>query len=438
MRPSKRTPDRHPVRPTAGWLAVLVLLALAGPPAGGDPPAGYYATVDSTNAATLRTTLHEAIDDHTRISYANTWAVLEEADQDPNDAGHILDLYKNASYEKVAADRPYQREHTWPNSYGFPHDVVSNYPYPDCHALFLADGSYNASRSNNPFRFCDDQCTEKPTEVNNGQGGGSGVYPGNSNWRTGSGTDGTWETWSGRRGDVARALFYLDVRYEGGTHGGTGYPEPNLYLTDDPNMIATSGGVNASVAYMGMLSVLRQWAAQDPVDGLERHRNDVVFAAQGNRNPFIDHPEWVECLYGGVCAGGGEPLELLGGRFRITVAWDTPQGGSGVGHPVALTDETGYFWFFQQQNVEVLVKVHDACNPPFNHFWVFAAGLTNVHVVLTVEDTVGQAVHTYENTQGTPFAPIQDTGTFATCDAGSGTAPTAEFQGSYRRSLSTD
>lgn len=99
----------------------------------------------------------------------------------------------------------------------------------DCHALFLADGGYNASRSNNPFRTCNPACTEKPTDLNNGQGGGSGVYPGNSNWRTGSGPTGMWETWIGRRGDVARALFYLDVRYEGGAHGGTGYAEPNLH-----------------------------------------------------------------------------------------------------------------------------------------------------------------------------------------------------------------
>lgn len=102
------------------------------------------------------------------------------------------------------------------------------------------------------------------------------MYPGNSNWRVGSGSTGSWETWRGRRGDVARALFYLDIRYEGGTHGDTGVSEPDLILTNDGSLIATSGGVNASVAYMGILSTLLAWHVEDPVDDRERDRNQVV------------------------------------------------------------------------------------------------------------------------------------------------------------------
>ena len=52
-----------------------------------------------------------------------------------------------------------------------------------------------------------------------------------------------------------------------------------------------------------MLSVLLQWHEQDPVDDLERHRNDAVFTHQGNRNPFIDHPEWVRCIFANDCGG---------------------------------------------------------------------------------------------------------------------------------------
>ncbi len=174
-------------------------------------PTGYYGTVDASNSTTLRTTLHAVIDDHTRIRYRgaspNTWDVLELADEDPNDAGRILDVYKNASYPKFGeGNKFYQREHTWPSSFGFPGDNSQNYPYSDCHMLFLCDGGYNAARSNHPYRICSDACSEKTTLVNNGQGGGSGEYPGNSNWRTGSHATGTWETWIGRHGDVARAL----------------------------------------------------------------------------------------------------------------------------------------------------------------------------------------------------------------------------------------
>ena len=263
-------------------------------PAGAPP--GYYDPVDTTNAATLRATLHDLIDDHTRFPYTSTatdtWDILELADQDPNNPANILDVYKNASYLKHGAGNDfYQREHTWPSSYGFPDDNSQNYPYTDCHHLFLCYGSYNASRSNKPYRYCDTACTEKPTDINNGQGGGSGTYPGNSNWTSGLNTAGTWETWKGRRGDVARALFYMDVRYEGGTHGVTGAIEPDLILTDDEAAIQTGS------TYMGMLSVLLQWHLEDPVDALEQARNDVIYGRQENRNPFIDHPEWVELVF---------------------------------------------------------------------------------------------------------------------------------------------
>ncbi len=142
--------------------------------------------------------------------------------------------------------------------------------------------------------------TERPTDVNNGQGGGMGVYAGNSNWRIGSGSTGTWETWIGRRGDVARGLFYLDIRYEGGTHGITLAPEPDLILTDNTSLIQTTGS-NASIAYMGLLTDLLAWHYEDPVSVVEVHRNNVVASFQGNRNPFIDHPEWVGCLYLNIC-----------------------------------------------------------------------------------------------------------------------------------------
>ncbi len=271
------------------------------------PPAGYYDSIDDTSSATLRSTLHQAIDDHIRFPYTSsstdTWDILEMADEDPADESRILDVYKNASYAKEGGGNDfYNREHTWPNSYGFPDDVSTNLPYTDCHGLFLSDSGYNSSRGNNPYRACPAGCAERPTEANNGQGGGTGTYPGNSNWRTGSGSTGSWETWIGRRGDVARAQFYLDIRYEGGTHGGTGAAEPDLILTDDGSLIQTSGGVNAAVAYMGLLADLLAWHVEDPVSDEEVWRNEVVYMFQGNRNPLIDHPEWVRCLFLDECA----------------------------------------------------------------------------------------------------------------------------------------
>src|SRR5262245_13904143 len=88
------------------------------------------------------------------------------------------------------------------------------------------------------------------------------------------------------------------------------------------------------------------------------------------------------------------------------------------GHPVSLTRDAGYFWFFDPNNVEVVVKVLDGC-PVNGRRWVFAAGLTDVHVVLIVTDTQTGASKTYVNPIGTAFLPIQDTDAFSTCSAGS-------------------
>ena len=277
------------------------------------PPADYYNSVDPTNTATLRLTLHEVIDDHTRFPYTSTatdtWDILEAADEDSSNPTNILDLYRNTSLAKEGGGNSfYNREHSWPKSYGFPDNVSSNYPYTDCHALFLCDSSYNSSRSNKPYQFCSAACSEKPTEESNGTGGGMSTYPGNSNWTSGSHENGSWETWKGRRGDVARALFYLDVRYEGGLHGDTNAAEPDLILTDALALIAASNThENEDVAHMGMLSVLLQWHEQDPVDERERRRNNVVFGFQRNRNPFIDHPEWVRCIFANDCDGDVQP-----------------------------------------------------------------------------------------------------------------------------------
>jgi endonuclease I len=262
---------------------------------------GYYGSVVTSSASALRSSLHPVIDDHTKIPYTasttDTWDVLNIADQDPLNTGRILDIYKNAPYTKSAGGNDfYNREHTWPNSLGFPSDGATNYAYTDLHMLMASDIAYNSARSNKPYDNCASGCTEYTTQSYNGAGGGSGTYPGNSNWTNAS----VFQVWSKLKGNVARAMFYMDLRYEGGTHGVSGAAEPDLRLTDTMSLITQSGG-NASVAYMGRLATLLQWHQQDPVDAAELLRNEVIQTYQGNRNPFVDHPEWVACIYQGVC-----------------------------------------------------------------------------------------------------------------------------------------
>lgn len=292
--------------------------------AGEGGESNYYQGVDASTSATLRSTLHEIIDDHERFPYTSsmtdTWDILEIADEDPGNPEHVITVYRNASYAKVGRGNDnYNREHIWPRSYGYPDDRNDNYPFTDAHMLFLADSGYNSSRSNHPFDHCSSACSEKPTVANNGRGGLGGGYPGDSNWRTGAYTQGTWEVWNGRRGDIARAMFYADLRYEGGTHGLSNVSEPDLILTDDRDLMERSNtGENEAIAYMGLRSVLLQWHEEDPVDDHERLRNDAVAAFQGNRNPFVDHPEWVSCLYKGLCP---ETFRINSG---ISDAWFDP------------------------------------------------------------------------------------------------------------------
>jgi hypothetical protein len=112
-----------------------------------------------------------------------------------------------------------------------------------------------------------------------------------------------------------------------------------------------------------------------------------------------------------ACAAGPTTLCLNGGRFQVETRWTTSAGQTGAGQAVALTADTGYFWFFSPGNVELVVKAVTGC--AFNsHYWVFAGGLTDVQVVLTVTDTLTGAVRTYANPQGTAFQPIQDTSAF--------------------------
>ena len=106
---------------------------------------------------------------------------------------------------------------------------------------------------------------------------------------------------------------------------------------------------------------------------------------------------------------------LQNGRFRVTADWENFVGGEGEAHAILGTNESGEFWFFGPNNTELLVKVIDACGEPLPRYWVFAAGLTNVGVTLTVEDLEAELEHEYESPLGTAFAPILDVDTFATC-----------------------
>ncbi len=111
-----------------------------------------------------------------------------------------------------------------------------------------------------------------------------------------------------------------------------------------------------------------------------------------------------------ACRSHASALCLAGSRFEVTVAWKDPFGNTGVGNARALTSDTGWFWFFDPANTELVVKVLDARGVN-GKFWVFFGALSNVEYTVTVTDTQTGQVRRYTNPQGV-FASVGDTDAF--------------------------
>src|SRR5262249_20106166 len=127
------------------------------------------------------------------------------------------------------------------------------------------------------------------------------------------------------------------------------------------------------------------------------------------------------------CAAGPSTLCLSGERFSVSVQWKDFQGRTGQGQAVRLTTDTGYFWFFNAANCELVVKVLDA-RAINQRFWVFFGALSNVEYTLSVTDTATGAAKNYVNPSG-QFASVGDTSAFSGA-AGGATAATVAAVGS--------
>ena len=137
---------------------------------------------------------------------------------------------------------------------------------------------------------------------------------------------------------------------------------------------------------------------------------DTASAEVASTIPVGSSPFGISNFLGCGTAGS---LCLVGERFRVDVSFRT-DGPFAPAASEQLTEETGYFWFFSRSNVELVVKVLDACSG-YDRFWVFAGGLTDVEVEIRVTDTLTGLVRDYRNPPKTAFQPIQDTDAFATC-----------------------
>ncbi|MDQ8012122.1 MAG: endonuclease [Flavobacterium nitrogenifigens] len=252
-------------------------------------PSGYYSTATGTGY-TLKTQLYNIIKGHTDNGYAGLYTTYQTSDVDnfyEND-GTVLDMYsENPSgtdpytYTTGTTQRCgsysvegdcYNREHIIPQS-------VFNEQSPmvaDAHFITPTDGKVNGIRSNYPHG---NVSSATYTSQNGSKLGSSAV----------SGYSGTvFEPINDFKGDIARMYFYFATRYEN-TVAGYSY--------------AMFNGSSNQVFTTAFLNMLLAWHAQDPVSAREIARNNAIYSRQNNRNPFIDHPEYVNQIWGGTPSG---------------------------------------------------------------------------------------------------------------------------------------
>ncbi|WP_329376456.1 endonuclease [Streptomyces sp. NBC_01351] len=224
----------------------------------------YYAPAEGKTGAALKTALHHIIKVQSKVSYDGVWNALKVTDQDPANPNNVILVYSGRSQSKSTNGgdpNDWNREHVWAKSHG--NFGTATGPGTDLHHLRPEDVTVNSTRGNKDFDLGGGPVSEAPGSLTDSD---------------------SFEPRNAVKGDVARMLLYMAVRYD----GGDGFAD--LEMNDKVN--------NGSAPAHGRISVLKQWNRMDPPDAFEQRRNQVIYDTyQHNRNPFIDHPEWVDSIW---------------------------------------------------------------------------------------------------------------------------------------------
>ncbi|WP_308367187.1 MULTISPECIES: endonuclease [unclassified Microbulbifer] len=253
---------------------------------------GYYDPAKGLSGYSLKTALYNIIRDHSVQSYSALWNfyAVNDLDYHYEQDGSILDIYSEKptgsdSYNYTAVSDQcgnydsegdcYNREHSFPRSwFGGAVSPMNT----DVHHIFASDGYVNALRSSYPYG----EVATTSAVSSNGSKLGSG--------QSSQGYTGTvFEPIDEFKGDVARAHFYMATRYQNVIAGWENY---SIYGD------AVLDGSSNQVFEDWALQLLIDWHYADPVSQWELDRNDAAQEFQGNRNPFVDHPEYVESIWG--------------------------------------------------------------------------------------------------------------------------------------------
>jgi len=263
----------------------------------------YYDMVNGQTCFDLKTVLYNTIRGHDVQSYGALWTIYQTTDDHLNDSGNatiVWDMYSdnpNGSENEFTFVTEqcgtfsgeavcYNREHSFPKSFWGGSTSVPQYT--DVHMVIPVDGYINGIRSNNPYGEV--QSGTESHIMNNGTrlGSSSITIPGY--------TGKVFEPIDAYKGDIARIYFYMATRYEN---------EIGSWENNNTSVNAILDGTNDNVYEEWFLNMLTDWHNSDPVSQKEIDRNNDVFDVQGNRNPFVDHPEYVSLIWGSGCSGGG-------------------------------------------------------------------------------------------------------------------------------------
>jgi len=254
-------------------------------------PTGYYVTTQGLSGYALKTELYNIINNHSSQGYSAIWNFYDSSARDKyfeND-NSILDMYSEKpngsdSYTYTAVSDQcgnysgegncYNREHSFPKSwFGGTNEPMNS----DVHHIYATDGYVNSKRSNYPFG---EVASASFTSTN---GSKVGTATSSLNY---SGT--VFEPIDEFKGDFARAYFYMATRYE------------NVIGSWQNNTTASNAVLNGTsnqVFESWVVTMLLNWHNADPVSQMELDRNQAAYEFQGNRNPYIDHPEFVDMIW---------------------------------------------------------------------------------------------------------------------------------------------
>lgn len=241
-------------------------------------PPGYYDPAQGLHGEELQQALHQIIDDHLVEDYGDLWDDFYETDKSAG--GLVWDMYSDVPggtppYTYVfftdqcgnysGEGDCYNREHSFPKSW-FGGEI---YPmYTDLFHVYPTDGYVNNKRGNFPYG----EVGAASWTSLNGSKLGSCNFPGYSQT--------VFEPIDAYKGDFARSMLYMSVRYY---EEDAGWPGSDMFDGAQPEEWA--------------LNLLKKWHEDDPVSPKETDRNNALYDIQQNRNPFIDHPEYVDLIW---------------------------------------------------------------------------------------------------------------------------------------------